>query len=145
MSSSERLALDSFRLLIAPQLAECDLLHLRAALVADDPRLIQGQTCVTADNQFRVAGYGVDEIDALPLAGACAVSFGAFARHAAPTIADADRLFNYVAIHASDLVHRELPGGGWWAFTGWWDATPRAQAIASLLPVVDQVIASRVA
>ena len=116
----------------APAISTAGLVALRAALAADDPRLIQGDTtqppplaCVAdwpvkAGDPAAFCGWQGDELE---------------------TVAEVEDYAARVWFQCDERIGEQ---GGCRHFLNWWDDTPREEARRELLAEVEREIALRV-
>ena len=107
------------------------LFALRAALEADDPRLLQGET--TSPPSVLCLQ---DEV----VQAACLVTFCGWQGNELATVGDVDEFFTVACLEAGDRVGTE---GACRYFLNWYDDTPRDQMRRELLSEVDLALAAR--
>lgn len=114
----------------APHMDHVGLLALYGALLADDPRLIQG---VTTDPPNLMSRPNA------PCEGACLIGYTGL-RAGLTTCAEVEEYFGAVMKAAQASLAE--PGGMRW-LTNWYDETDRETMRAALLPEVRAAIAAR--
>jgi hypothetical protein len=120
-----------FRDGLAPLLSDAGLAALRAALAADDVRLLQGQTTTPAPMQC---------VQDWPCEAACPIGYAAWKGDGLETVAEVEEFFA-ICCFKVDQALGEPAACRWWL--NHWDETPRAEAIRELLPEVDRELARR--
>lgn len=116
---------------VAPELTRGELVALRDALRDDRPELVQGQTVrpplfpSTAD---------------FPCEGACLIAYAGWRGFGNETVRDVNGFFRVVCFNAAARLGDR--GEVKWLLE-YWDATPRAEAVAALLPEVERALSER--
>ncbi len=116
---------------VSPQLSTVGLVALKAALEADDGRLLQGATTTPPPLQC-VQDWAVE--------AACAVGFCGWQGDGLETVAEVEEFFARVCFEA-DLLLGEPAACRWWL--NWFDATPRDEMRREFLPEVERALAER--
>jgi hypothetical protein len=120
-----------WRIGVAPQLSTRGLEALRDALVADDPRLMQGATTTPPPMQC-VLDW--------PVEGACPIGFCAWQGDGLETVGETEESFARVCFEA-DKALGELAAVRY--FLNYWDDAPRVVAVYELLDEVHLELARR--
>lgn len=122
---------DCWRRGIAPLLSTASLAVLVKALVEDDPRLIQGATCVP----------GVIEVTASwRPEQACALGYAGWIGDGLETVSEIEEFY----VRLCDAIDERLADGlGFRWFVNWFDDTPRLEMRSQLLPEVERSLSER--
>ncbi len=115
----------------APLLSTPGLVALRQALVADDPRLLQGAT--TTPPPLRC-------VEDWPVEGACALAYAGWQGDGLETVGDVEEFFARLCFEIDQRLNE--PGGRRWLLN-WFDETPRAEMRRLLLPEVGAALETR--
>lgn len=121
---------------IAPQLPDRGLKALREAMLLGDPRLLQGSTVEPFVSE-REAPCACD--------GACPIAFAFWAHLGFRGTADEIEHLWTMAVHDANAALEEREEGAN-AVARWinlWDDTPTAEAVAFLLPLVEESLRDR--
>jgi hypothetical protein len=115
----------------APLLSADSLEALREALVADDPKLVQGATTVP---------HPLMCLRDWPVEGACALGYAGWQGEGLETVAEVEEFFARMCFE----IDRRLgePAGCRWFLT-WHDETPRDEMRRELLPEVERELSRR--
>jgi hypothetical protein len=116
---------------IAPLLSTAALVALERALVRDDPRLIQGETCTPPP---------VQAVQDWPVEAACLVGYCGWQGDGLETVAEVEEYFARV-VHSVDLALGGPAACRW--FFDWFDSTPRAEMRRALQAEVGRTLAQR--
>src|SRR5262245_26265993 len=116
---------------IAPQLSTPGLEALRAALVTDDKRLLQGQTTEPVP---------LDNVADWPVEAACPISYCFWKGDGLSFVAEVQEAFAQTT-YACDAALGEPIACRW--FLNWADETPREEMRRELLAEVERVLAER--
>lgn len=114
---------------IAPLLSYKGLLALYQALACDDPRLIQGSTCVPLPHSRSVHSWPIERADA--------IAFCAWQGDGKETVGEAEEVFARLCFDC-DQILSEPAGCRHWI--NWWDEAPRQEVFDSMLPEVGLAI-----
>lgn len=120
----------TWREAIAPQLSTPGLEALAAALVEDDPRLVQLATCYSADG---LAGHA-------PVCAACAIGYAAWQGDGLDRVGEVQLYFAEVVARAGQALGEES-AARW--FLNWFDETPRDRMRPALLAEVRLEVSRR--
>lgn len=104
---------------------------LRDALRADDPRLSQGST-TTPPTLVCVADW--------PVEAACLLGFCGWRGDNLERVGEVERFFNDLCREADERLGEVA---GCRHLLNFWDDTPRAEAVAAMLPLVEAELARR--
>ena len=115
----------------APVLSTAALEALRAALVTDDPRLVQGSTTVPPPLLI---------VEAWPCEAACALGFCGWQGEGLETVGAVENHFARLCYEADRRLGE--PAACRW-FLNWFDDTPREEMRRELLPEVERTLAER--
>jgi hypothetical protein len=115
----------------APNISTAGLLALRTALLADDPRLIQGNT-TTPLPMACVMDW--------PVEAGCATSLPGWLGDELETVAEVEEYAARIWFEADERLGE--PGACRW-FLNWWDDTPRETARPELLAEVERELGIR--
>lgn len=118
---------------VAPLLSLEALEVLHGALLADDPRLIQGATSQPPP---------LMAVRDWPVESACAIGYCGWQGDGLETVAEIEEFVGKMCFEIDQRMGE--PAGCRW-FLNWWDETPRAEAISWLLPEVEMALIERVA
>jgi hypothetical protein len=116
---------------VAPALSTNGLLVLKAALLADDPGLLQGATSCPPPMQC-VLDW--------PCEGACAIGYAAWKGDGAETVGEVEERFAK-ACYKADCELREPAAVRY--FLNWFDETPRDQMRRELLAEIELSLKER--
>jgi hypothetical protein len=116
---------------LAPLLTPEGLAALRAALAADDPRLVQGATT----EPLPIALFANAAVE-----GACAVGFCLWKGNGLDRVGSLHQAFRRICASADDLLDEPL---GTVAFLNWFDETPRGDMRRELLAEIDREAAEQ--
>jgi hypothetical protein len=131
---------DCWRRGVVPNLTTGNLLALRKALDADDPRLIQGATTLPPPLQC-LQDWNVEAACAFSLPGAC--DMGGFRDEFgddAATVAETEEFFAQLCFKV-DQTMGECAGCRW--FLNWFDDTPRQEMRALLSEEINLALEGR--
>ena len=127
--------MESWRLVwrdgFVPVLSTVALLALRAALRADDPRLIQGSTSVPPPLMC---------VQDWPVEAACALGFCGWQGDELESVGQVEEFFAQACFKADQRLGE--PAACRW-FLNWFDDTPRDEMRRELLPEVEKAIGER--
>lgn len=115
----------------APLLPVAGLEALRAAVLADDPALIQGAT-TTPPPLMCVQDW--------PVEAACALTYAGWKGAGLETVGEAEEFFARTCFEIDRRLNE--PAGCRW-FLNWFDETPRAEVLRELLPEISRELARR--
>ncbi len=118
---------------LAPMLSNNALHVLRHALLADDPRLVQGVTTTPTPLPAAMA---------LDVEAACALGYCGWQGEGLHTVGEVEEFFARMCF-AIDQRTGEPAGCRW--FLNWFDETPREQMRQELIAEVDRALAERYA
>lgn len=113
---------------LAPLLSDSGLRALEAALVRDDPRLLQGATCTPP---------ALDAWREQRVQGTCALSWCGWQGEGLRSVGDVEAYFHRLC-DAADAVLREPAACRF--FLNWYDDTPRADMRRALLAEVRRAL-----
>lgn len=116
---------------VEPLLSTEGLEALRQALVADDPRLLQGATTTPAPLAC---------VQDWPVEAACALGFCGWIGDGLETVAEVEEFFARMCFEIDERL--DEPAGCRW-FLNWFDETPRDEMRALLLDEVKRALARR--
>jgi hypothetical protein len=116
---------------LAPQVSTAGLEALRAALVSDDPRLLQGAT---------TSPPPLPCVQEWPVEGACGLGFCGWQGEHLESVAEVEEYFAQKCFEADQLLGE--PAACRW-FLNWFDETPRGQMRRLLLAEVNRTLAQR--
>ena len=116
---------------IVPQLADTGLVALRKALMTDDPRLVQGSTCLPP----ALEAIGEEAVE-----GACAIGFCGWHGEGHAEVGSLEAFFERVCSIADSTL--DDPGANR-LFVDWFDSTPRSVMRAELLNEVHRELRCR--
>ena len=122
---------ESWRKGFAPVISTAGLESLRAGLIDDDERLLQG----TTTSPPRLAA-----VPDWPCEGACGVGYAAWQGDGAATVREVDEAFAKYCF-AADEAMGEIAGCRW--FLNFFDDAPRDEARRELLPEVEAELRRR--
>jgi hypothetical protein len=114
---------------LAPLLSRESLDALHAALVSDDPRLLQGVT---------TSPPPLPSVADWPVEGACAIGFCGWQGDGLVTVGEVEDYFARLCHEADNLLGE--PAGCRW-FLNWFDETPREEMRRLLLIEVERWLA----
>ena len=117
---------------LAPHLSRAGLLALQAALVKDDPRLLQG--VVTSPP-------GLDALRDCAVNGTCAISFCGWQGEGLQTVGQVEDYFHRICDAADGAFHESAACR---YFLNWFDDVPRAEMRRELLAEVTLALQGRV-
>lgn len=120
-----------FRLGIAPAIPTAALIELRAALAADDPKIIQGAVTSPAP---------LDSLRSVAVHGSDVIGFAAMVGFGLRTVGEVVAHYHAVC-EAADVSLRESHACRW--FLVWYDETPRDAMRAALMAEIDAVLVDR--
>jgi hypothetical protein len=118
---------------VAPLLSRKSLEALRDAVASDTPELLQGHTTEPP---------GLTPNRHTPVCGACLIAFCGWRGEGLATVDEVEDFFARMCFE----IDRRLGAGGecrW--FLDWFDATPRDEMRATLLPEIELALAGRAA
>lgn len=115
---------------VAPLLTRPQLEALRQALASNDTRLVQESSTVPLPIRGR---------QDWPVEAACPLALCGWLGDGLETVAEVEEYFAQMCFKIDRLL--DAPAGCRW-FLNFWDDTPRAEAIALLLPEVDLALAA---
>jgi hypothetical protein len=121
-----------FRKGMAPALSTPALLALKHALVTDEPTLLQGIT--TSPPPLRC-------VENWPVEAACLVAYGPWKGDGLRTVIEVEDAFTIICARMDLCDRTDKPACR--HLLNWWDDTPRAEAVAALLPEVNNELRRR--
>jgi len=116
---------------LAPQFSRSALASLRAALLHDDCRLLQGRTM----NPSPASGLG-----AAPVEAACAIGWSGWQGEGRDTVAEVEAYFERVCSRADEALGEPAACRH---FLDWFDSTPRRVMRLCLLVEVNRSLAGQ--
>ncbi len=116
---------------VAPWLPTRGLEALQAALVRDDPRLIQGATTLPPP---------IDGAQSWPVEAACVIGFSGWQGRGLESVEEVEQFFAFVCGQAEEQLG-ETSACRW--FLNWYDTTARSEVRLRLLAEVEQVLEQR--
>jgi hypothetical protein len=116
---------------IAPQLSAAALEPLRDALERDDPRLLQGATCLPPPLLC---------VQECPVEAACALGYCGWQAEGLATVAEVEEYFAWLCSRCDERLGE--PAACRW-FLNWYDETPREEMRGLLLAEVNRALAQR--
>jgi hypothetical protein len=115
----------------APLLSVPALEALRAAVLADDPALLQGATTTPPPLQC---------VQDCPVEAACALTYAGWKGDGLGTVGEAEEFFARICFEIDQRLGE--PAGCRW-FLNWFDETPRKEMLREFLPELDRELARR--
>jgi hypothetical protein len=115
----------------APLLSVPALEALRAAVLADDPALLQGATTTPPPLQC---------VQDCPVEAACALAYAGWKGDGLGTVGEAEEFFARICFEIDQRLGE--PAGCRW-FLNWFDERPRKEMLREFLPELDRELARR--